>query len=61
MMNYKKAVRIAKDDGKVGIACLQRHLSISYEEAKRIIVQMKADGYISDKHKEGIYYQVKEK
>ena len=61
MTNYEKAIRIAKEDGKVCISYLQRRLCLSYIEAGRIIDRMKEDGYISDKHKDGIYYQVKEK
>ena len=61
MTNYEKAIRIAKEDGKVCISYLQRRLCLSYLEAGRIIDQMKEDGYISDKYKDGIYYQVKEK
>ena len=61
MTNYEKAIRIAKEDGKVSISYLQRRLCLSYIEAGEIIDCMKADGYISDKRKDGIYYQVKEK
>ena len=61
MTNYEKAIRIAKEGGKVCISYLQRRLCLSYIEAGQIIDRMKQDGYISDKHKEGIYYQVKEK
>ena len=61
MTNYEKAIRIAKEDGKVSISYLQRRLCLSYYEAGQIIDRMKAAGYISDKRKDGIYYQVKEK
>ena len=61
MTNYEKAIRIAKEDGKVSISYLQRRLCLSYIEAGRMIDQMQQDGHISDKHKDGIYYQVKEK
>ena len=61
MTNYEKAIRIAKEDGKVCISHLQRRLCLSYFEAGRIIDRMKEDGYISDKRKEGIWYLVKEK
>ena len=61
MTNYEKAIRIAKEDGKVCISHLQRRLCLSYYEAGQIIYSMKADGYISDKRKDVIYYQVKEK
>jgi DNA segregation ATPase FtsK/SpoIIIE-like protein len=56
MTNYEKAIRIAKEDGKVSISYLQRRLCLSYYEAGRIIDQMKEDGYISDKKKIGIYF-----
>ena len=56
MTNYEKAIRIAKEDGKVCISYLQRHLCLSYIEAGQIIDRMKADGYISDKRKGGIWY-----
>ena len=56
MTNYEKAIRIAKEDGKVSISYLQRRLCLSYCEAGRIIDQMKEDGYISDKKKIGIYF-----
>ena len=61
MTDYEKAIRIAKEDGKVCISHLQRRLCLSYIEAGQIIDRMKEDGYISDKHKDGIYYPVKEK
>ena len=61
MTNYEKAIRIAKEDGKVCISHLQRRLCISYLEAGQIIDRMKEDGYISDKHKDGIWYLLKEK
>ena len=61
MTNYEKATRIAKEDGKVSISYLQRRLCLSYIEAGQIIDRMKADGYISDKQKNGIWYRVKEK
>ena len=61
MTNYEKARRIAKEDGKVCISHLQRRLCISYLEAGQIIDRMKEDGYISDKHKDGIWYLLKEK
>ena len=61
MTNYEKAIRIAKEDGKVCISYLQRRLCLSYFEAGRIIDQMKEDRYISDKRKDGIWYLVKEK
>ena len=56
MTNYEKAIRIAKEDGKVCISYLQRRLCLSYIEAGQIIDRMKQDGYISDKNKIGIYY-----
>ena len=56
MTNYEKAIRIAKVDGKVSISYLQRRLCLSYIEAGQIIDRMKADGHISDKRKDGIYY-----
>ena len=56
MTNYKKAIRIAKEDGKVCISYLQRLLCLSYYEAGQIIDRMKVDGYISDKNKIGIYF-----
>jgi DNA segregation ATPase FtsK/SpoIIIE-like protein len=56
MTDYEKAIRIAKEDGKVSISYLQRRLCLSYYEAGRIIDQMKEDGYISDKKKIGIYF-----
>ena len=58
MTDYEKAIRIAKEDGKVCISYLQRRLCLSYIEAGQIIDQMKQDGYISDKNKIGIYYMV---
>ena len=58
MTNYEKAIRIAKEDGKVSISYLQRRLCLSYVEAGRIIDRMKEDGYISDERKDGIYYVV---
>ena len=61
MTNYEKAIRIAKEDGKVCISHLQRRLCLSYLEAGKIIDRMKQDGYISDKQKNGIWYRVKEK
>ena len=61
MTNYEKAIRIAKEDGKVSISYLQRRLCLSYYEAGRMIDQLQQDGHISDKNKDGIYYQVKEK
>ena len=61
MTNYEKAIRIAKEDGKVCISYLQRRLCLSYYEAGQIIDRMKQDGYISDKQKNGIWYRVKEK
>ena len=61
MTNYEKAIRIAKEDGKVSISYLQRRLCLSYIEAGQIIDRMKQDGYISDKRKDGIWYLVKEK
>ena len=61
MTNYEKAIWIAKEDGKVSISYLQRRLCLSYYEAGQIIDSMKADGYISDKRKIGIWYRVKEK
>ena len=54
MTNYEKAIRIAKEDGKVCISYLQRRLCLSYLEAGQIIDRMKEDGYISDKRKIGI-------
>ena len=56
MTNYEKAIRIAKEDGKVSISYLQRRLCLSYYEAGQIIDRMKQDGYISDKRKDGIWY-----
>ncbi len=56
MTNYEKAIRIAKEDGKVSISYLQRRLCLSYIEAGQIIDRMKEDGYISDKNKMGIWY-----
>ena len=61
MTNYEKAIRIAKEDGKVCISYLQRRLCLSYLEAGQIIDRMKQDGYISDKRKDGIWYLLKEK
>ena len=61
MTNYEKAIRIAKEDGKVYISHLQRRLCLSYFEAGQIIDRMKQDGYISDKQKNGIWYLLKEK
>ena len=61
MTNYEKAIRIAKEDGKVCISHLQRRLCLSYIEAGQIVDRMKADGYISDKRKDGIWYLLKEK
>ena len=58
MTNYEKAIRIAKEDGKVSISYLQRRLCLSYIEAGQIIDRMKEDGYISDKHKDKVYYIV---
>ena len=58
MTNYERAIRIAKEDGKVSISYLQRRLCLSYYEAGQIIDRMKADGYISDKHKDKVYYIV---
>jgi DNA segregation ATPase FtsK/SpoIIIE-like protein len=56
MTDYEKAIRIAKEDGRVSISYLQRRLCLSYYEAGRIIDRMKEDGYISDKKKIGIYF-----
>ena len=56
MTDYEKAIRIAKEDGKVSISYLQRRLCLSYFEAGQIIDRMKQDGYISDKRKDGIWY-----
>ena len=56
MTNSEKAIRIAKEDGKACISYLQRRLCLSYIEAGKIIDRMKADGYISDKNKIGIYF-----
>ena len=61
MTNYEKAIRIAKEDGKVCISHLQRRLCLSYFEAGQIIDRMKKDEYISDRHKDGIWYLMKEK
>ena len=61
MTLYEQAVEMAKKGERVTISYLQRRLCISYLEAGQIIDRMKEDGYISDKHKDGIYYQVKEK
>ena len=61
MTDYEKAIRIAKEDGKVSISYLQRRLCLSYFEAGQIIDRMKQDGYISDKRKDGIWYLLKEK
>ena len=58
MTDYEKAIRIAKEDGRVSISYLQRRLCLSYYEAGRIIDRMKEDGHISDKNKIGIYYMV---
>ena len=58
MTDYEKAIRIAKEDGRVSISYLQCRLCLSYIEAGQIIDRMKEDGYISDKHKDKVYYIV---
>jgi DNA segregation ATPase FtsK/SpoIIIE-like protein len=56
---YEKAVAIAKVNGKVSIAVLQRCLNIGYCQASIFMQNMQIDGIIGHTPRDGMYKYVK--
>lgn len=50
---YDQAVTLIRNEGKVSTSFIQRHLSIGYNRAARIVDQMQADGIVSEPNHTG--------
>jgi S-DNA-T family DNA segregation ATPase FtsK/SpoIIIE len=50
---YKQAIQVIMREGKVSTSFIQRHLSIGYNKAAKIIEQMEKDGVISHANHSG--------
>ena len=50
---YDQAVHLIRQEGKISTSFIQRHLSIGYNRAARIVDQMQAEGIVSEPNHTG--------
>ena len=55
---YRSAVSIVQKEGRVSTSLVQRHLSVSYARAARLVEQMEKEGLISKANHVGIRHVI---